>query len=111
MPHSPAEKGPLKEPISFAYIVDDLRSNMSRMGAEARRGASDTRAAFGAGGGIAATLTGAAGRGSGATQYVMVTLSSGEMVELLRRVERGESAANAISPRGRETSLGMARGQ
>jgi hypothetical protein len=31
MPHSPAKEGPLKEPITFDYIADEMKSSMSAL--------------------------------------------------------------------------------
>ncbi len=38
MPHSPAKEGPLKEPIKFDYIADEMRGSMDSMVAYTRSG-------------------------------------------------------------------------
>ncbi|MGH2548672.1 MAG: hypothetical protein ACRDHN_04750, partial [Thermomicrobiales bacterium] len=46
-PHSPAKKGPLKDPISFGYIADDLQATMDRMGPLAQAGMAGVASAMG----------------------------------------------------------------
>lgn len=47
MPHSPADEGPLKEPITFDYIADNMRATADRLGEYAQLGASRVGGAFG----------------------------------------------------------------
>jgi hypothetical protein len=60
MPHSPAKEGPLREPISFDYIADSMRSAMSRVAGYAGAGAA---AVSGIGGGGNFSYTSHTGHG------------------------------------------------
>ena len=55
MPHSPAKEGPLKKPIRFDYIADNMRSASKRLKVYANQGASTLANAF-AGNGLDALL-------------------------------------------------------
>ena len=46
MPHSPAKEGPLKEPITFDYIADNMKATMDRVRAYASGGAGEVSGSF-----------------------------------------------------------------
>jgi TP901 family phage tail tape measure protein len=46
MPHSPAKEGPLKEPIDFSYIAQNMEATADRLGRAADLGASRVGGAF-----------------------------------------------------------------
>src|SRR5215207_6409047 len=59
MPSSPAKKGPLSEPVSWQYILDDLESSMDRLPDAVRRGIAGTARELGRSGDLG--LAGARG--------------------------------------------------
>jgi hypothetical protein len=86
LPRSPAKRGPLARPISFAYIGDAMRSAMRSMARDAEVGMSA----------LTGTLAGpvplaARARPTGGTTINIITIPPDEWLELARAVERGES--------------------
>jgi hypothetical protein len=89
LPRSPAKRGPLARPISFAYIGDAMRSAMRSMARDAETGMA---ALTGTLSGPMPAIARAPREGRGNTTIVNVaTLRSDEWMEVLRKVERGEA--------------------
>ncbi len=88
MPHSPAKEGPLKEPITFDYIADNMRGVADRLRGYAASGAGYVRDSFTDG--PAWSPATAAGRSGGGDTYIVITPDSEQFSEIARKARQGD---------------------
>lgn len=90
LPHSPAKKGPLARPISWAYLADELASTMGLMGPLAERGMAGVASALS---GTSGTMPRLSARATAPAQTVVIQniyqVTPPELAELMRNAEAG----------------------
>lgn len=100
LPHSPAEKGPLSRPISFAYIADNLAGVSTRLRGLANDSAASLANAFSNTPNLASQLgansVAPAGSGGGGVTVIQYSLKADEYATLLQNAQQGADANNWI---------------
>lgn len=99
LPHSPAREGPLSQPISFAYIADNMKATAGRLKSYASDSAATVAGAFGNTPNLLAQLgsqsVAPAGQSGGVT-VIQYSLHADEYQTLLENAQRGAAADNWI---------------